>query len=100
MIDPDDDNTSTAELLERCRSAQEDADKATAELAEAMRLHRFNRLADQLIEEFGPCPLPRADLLAWLADQIERIKAVGVPNSTAATAMIDAGYMELIPQHG
>jgi hypothetical protein len=82
MIDPDDDNTSTAEL------------------AEAMRLHRFNRLADQLIEEFGPCPLPRADLLAFLADQLERIKAVGVPDSTTATAMIDAAYLELQTQHG
>lgn len=96
----DDDDTSTAELLERCREAQADADKASAELAEALRLHRFNRLADQLEDAFGPVPMSRPDLLAFLADQVERVKAVGVPDSTTATAMIDAAYVELQQQHG
>lgn len=99
MTDQDEETTSTAELLEGCKQAQEDADKASAELAEAMRLHRLNRLADQLQDEFGPAPLSRADLLAFLADQVERLKAAGVPGGGLATAMIDAAYLELQQHH-
>lgn len=96
----DENEPSTAELLERCKQAQADADKASAELAEALRLHRLNRLADQLVDAFGPVPLSRPDLLEFLADQVERIKAVGVPDSATATAMIDAAFLELQTQHG
>lgn len=99
MIDHDED-TSTSELLERCREAQADADKASSELAEALRLHRLNRLADQLIEEYGACPLSREDLVAFLADQVERVKVAGVPGGDLATAMIDAAFLELQHQLG
>ena len=63
---------------------------------------RLERLADQLEDAFGPVPMSRPDLLAFLADQLERVKAVGVPDSTTATAMIDAAYVELQQQqtHG
>ena len=93
------DSADTVDLLDGCRAAQAEADKASAELADAMRLHRFNRLADQLGDAFGPVPMSRPDLLAFLADQVERIKAVGVPDSTTATALIDAAYVELQQQH-
>lgn len=93
MNDQDEDTTA---LLARLQQAQEAADKSSAESAEAMRLHRLRRLADQLAEEFGPCGLSRDDLLAFLADQVERIKAAGVPESTTVAAMIDAAYLELI----
>lgn len=94
------DSADTVDLLDGCRAAQAEADKASAELADAMRLHRFNRLADQLGDAFGPVPLSRDELLAFLADQVERVKAVGVPDSTTATALIDAAYVELQQQHG
>lgn len=61
---------------------------------------RLERLADQLADAHGPVPMSRPDLLAFLADQVERIKALGVPDSTTATAMIDAAYVELQHQHG
>ncbi len=61
---------------------------------------RLERLADQLGDAHGPVPLSRPDLLAFLADQVERIKALGVPDSTTATALIDAAYVELQSQHG
>lgn len=96
----DETEPSTAELLDGLKKAAEEADRASVELAEAMRLHRFNRLADQLADEYGPVPLSRDDLLAFLADQLERIKAVGVPDSVTATRMIDAAYLELQQQHG
>lgn len=91
---------STADLLDGLRKAKEEADQASADLSSTVRLHRFNRLADQLGDAFGPVPLSRDELLAFLADQVERIKAVGVPDSTTATAMIDAAYVELQQQHG
>lgn len=90
---------STADLLDGLRKAKEEADKASAELADAMRLHRFNRLADQLEDAFGPVPMSRPDLLAFLADQVKRIKALECDSATA-TALIDAAYMELQTQHG
>ncbi len=86
----------TEQWLERLRQSQADADKASAELSEAMRLHRLNRLAAQLADEYGQAPCPRADLLEWLSDQVERLKVAGVPDSTTATAMIDAAYLEWI----
>lgn len=99
MIDHDDD-TSTAELLARCAQAQALADKSSAELAEALRLHRLNRLAEQLTTEFGECGLPRAILVEWLAGQIERVKDAGVPGGDLASAMIDAAFLELQRQGG
>jgi hypothetical protein len=56
------------------------------------------RLADKLADDYGPVPLSRSDLLAFLADQVERIREVGVPDSATATRMIDAAYVELIEQ--
>lgn len=94
------DSADTVDLLDGLRKAKEEADQASADLSSTVRLHRFNRLADQLEDAFGPAPLSRPDLLAFLADQVERIKAVGVPDSTTATAMIDAAYVELQQQHG
>lgn len=60
----------------------------------------LGRLADKLEDAFGPVPLSRADLLAFLDDQLNRIKAVGVPDVATATRMIDAAYVELQTQHG
>lgn len=57
--------------------------------------HRYDSLADHLESEFGPCPLGRQALLAWLHEQIERARRVPSAPSTAITAMIDAGYIEL-----
>jgi hypothetical protein len=94
------DSADTVDLLDGLRKAKEEADQASADLSSTVRLHRFNRLADQLGDAFGPVPLSRPDLLAFLADQVERIKAVGVPDSTTATALIDAAYVELQQQHG
>lgn len=94
------DSADTVDLLDGLSKAKEEADQASADLSSAVRLHRFNRLADQLVDAFGPVPLSRPDLLAFLADQVERVKAVGVPDSTTATAMIDAAYVELQQQHG
>ena len=94
------DSADTVDLLDGLRKAKEEADQASADLSSTVRLHRFNRLADQLEDAFGPVPLSRPDLLAFLADQVERVKAVGVPDSTTATAMIDAAYVELQQQHG
>lgn len=94
------DSADTVDLLDGLRKAKEEADQASADLSSTVRLHRFNRLADQLGDAFGPVPLSRPDLLAFLADQVERIKAVGVPDSTTATAMIDAAYVELQSQRG
>ena len=94
------DSADTVDLLDGLRKAKEEADQASADLSSTVRLHRFNRLADQLGDAFGPVPLSRPDLLAFLADQVERIIAVGVPDSTTATAMIDAAYVELQSQHG
>jgi hypothetical protein len=90
----DDLEPSTADLLDGLRKAKEEADQASADLSSTVRLHRFNRLADQLIEEYGACPLSRVDLLAFLADQVKRIKALEC-DSTTATAMIDLAYIEL-----
>ena len=94
------DSADTVDLLDGLRKAKEEADQASADLSSTVRLHRFNRLADQLEDDFGPVPMSRPDLLAFLADQVERIKAVGVPDSTTATALIDAAYVELQHQHG
>ena len=94
------DSADTVDLLDGLRKAKEEADQASADLSSTVRLHRFNRLADQLGDAFGPVPLSRPDLLAFLADQVERVKAVGVPDSTTATALIDAAYVELQTQHG
>lgn len=94
------DSADTVDLLDGLRKAKEEADQASADLSSTVRLHRFNRLADQLGDAFGPVPMSRPDLLAFLADQLERVKAVGVPDSTTATAMIDAAYVELQTQHG
>ena len=94
------DSADTVDLLDGLRKAKEEADQASADLSSTVRLHRFNRLADQLEDDFGPVPLSRPDLLAFLADQVERVKAVGVPDSTTATALIDAAYVELQQQHG
>ena len=94
------DSADTVDLLDGLRKAKEEADQASADLSSTVRLHRFNRLADQLEDAFGPVPLSRPDLLAFLADQVERVKAVGVPDSTTATAMIDAAFLELQQQYG
>lgn len=94
------DSADTVDLLDGLRKAKEEADQASADLSSTVRLHRFNRLADQLEDAFGPVPMSRPDLLAFLADQVELVKAVGVPDSTTATAMIDAAYVELQQQHG
>lgn len=94
------DSADTVDLLDGLRKAKEEADQASADLSSTVRLHRFNRLADQLGDAFGPVPLSRDELLAFLADQVKRIKAVGVPDSTTATALIDAAYVELQTQHG
>ena len=94
------DSADTVDLLDGLRKAKEEADQASADLSSTVRLHRFNRLADQLGDAFGPVPLSRDELLAFLADQVERVKAVGVPDSTTATALIDAAYVELQQQHG
>jgi hypothetical protein len=94
------DSADTVDLLDGLRKAKEEADQASADLSSTVRLHRFNRLADQLADAHGPVPMSRPDLLAFLADQLERVKAVGVPDSTTATAMIDAAYVELQQQHG
>lgn len=85
----------TAELLARCREAQALADKSSAELAEALRMHRLNVLAEQLTAEFGECGLPRAVLVEWLGGQIERVKLAGVPGGDLATAMLDSAFLEL-----
>lgn len=73
---------------------------ATAALAALTRTlqktHRLNKLADQLSAELGHCGLARPALLDWLADQEQRLKQANVTDRDAATAMIDAAYLELI----
>lgn len=56
--------------------------------------HRYDRLADQLEEEFGACPAGRQALLAWLHEQIERARNVPKAPASAVTAMIDSGYVQ------
>lgn len=71
--------------------------RAAAEFAaEVDQHHRLISLADQLEQEFGPVLLTREDLLAWLAEQIEGIKAAGITDCDSANDMIDSAYLELL----
>lgn len=90
------DDDDTAALLARCQEAQDEADKATSELKDALQAHRLNTLADQLSAELGLCGLARPALLDWLADQVQQLKQANVGDSAAATAMIDAAYLALL----
>lgn len=56
-------------------------------------LHRYDSLATQLEDEFGPCPAGRQALLNWLHEQIERAQRVPKAPASAVAAMIDAGYV-------
>lgn len=51
------------------------------------------KLASQLEREFGPCPVSRQSLLAWVDDQVTRCARLGVPGD-AALAMVNSGYVE------
>lgn len=50
-------------------------------------------LANQLERQFGTCPLPRAKLLEWVDDQLDRCTHLGVPGELAKR-MIETGYVE------
>ncbi|NHN78787.1 hypothetical protein HA520_16140 [Azotobacter chroococcum] len=68
---------------------------ATAELAmEVYRLYRLTNLADRLEATFGPTLLTREELLAWLAEQVERIGTAGIEDGDFASGLIDAAYLE------
>ena len=54
-------------------------------------------LASQLEREFGPCPVSRQSLLAWVDDQVTRCARLGVPGD-AALAMVNSGYVEWCAQ--
>lgn len=55
--------------------------------------HRYDSLATQLEDEFGPCPAGRQALLDWLHEQIERARNVPKAPASAVAAMIDSGYV-------
>lgn len=55
--------------------------------------HQYDSLADQLEDEFGPCPQGRQALLQWLHEQIERARNVPSAPASAVAAMIDSGYV-------
>lgn len=60
--------------------------------------HRLDNLADMLEDDFGPCPLGRAALLAWLQEQLERAEKMPGAPASAVAAMIDAGYVRWLAE--
>lgn len=50
-------------------------------------------LANQLETQFGQCPLPRPEFLAWLDEQLDRCAQLSIPGSLAEQ-MIKTGYVE------
>ncbi|WP_349616299.1 hypothetical protein [Azotobacter salinestris] len=85
------------DLLAHYGGVHEEIKRTAAEFAaEIDQRHRLIDLADQLEQEFGPALLTREELLAWLAEQIEAIKAAGVTDGNSATEMIDNAYLELL----
>lgn len=86
-----------AALLARRSEGRTEARRLTAELAAGIyECHQLTHLADQLAQEFGPALLTREELLAWLAEQIERIKAAGIVDCNSAMGMINNAYLELL----
>ncbi|MFB8830890.1 hypothetical protein ACE0DR_19725 [Azotobacter sp. CWF10] len=66
---------------------------ATAELAAGIyQRYWLTNLADRLEKSFGPTLLAREELLAWLAEQIERIGASGITDCGLASDLIDEAY--------
>lgn len=60
--------------------------------------HKFDRLADMLEDDFGPCPAGRQALLAWLQEQMERAERVPGAPASAVAAMIDGGYVRWLAE--
>ncbi len=53
----------------------------------------IERLANQLEQQFGPCPARRDQLLRWVDDQLDRCARLGAPGEIAQR-MIENGYVE------
>lgn len=90
-----DDEDDLSALLVQCLKARSEIEGTTAELAAGVyQLYRLTRLADQLEEACGPTLLARQELLVWLADQIERIRAAGIVDGNFAAGLINEAYLE------
>ncbi|MFB8831039.1 hypothetical protein ACE0DR_20845 [Azotobacter sp. CWF10] len=85
------------DLLTHYGKIHDEIKRTAAEFAaEIDQHHCLIDLADQLEQEFGPALLTREELLAWLAEQVEAIKAAGITDCDSATDMIDSAYLELL----
>lgn len=89
-----DDRNDLAALLAHSRAPQV-MQGATAELAAGIyQRYWLTNLADRLEKSFGPTLLAREELLAWLAEQIERIGTSGITDCGLASTLIDEAYQE------
>lgn len=86
-----------SDLLAHYGEVHDEIKRAAAEFAtEVDQRHRLIDLAEQLEQEFGPALLTREELLAWLAEQVEGIRAAGITDCDSAAYMLDSAYLELL----
>ncbi len=77
----------------QCPACQGESDEIEHAKAKASKI--LIPLADQLERLYGECPESRADLLAWVDDQLDRCAILGVPGEVAQR-MIETGYIEWV----